>query len=67
MLWTHPMALTDEMLSRHCCKREDAWMEAHETPFQKVVCEICVDVKMRDYRKFMLKNKGNTDENTDSN
>lgn len=61
------MALTDEMLSRHCCNRGDAWMEADETPYQMIVCDICVDVKMRDYRKLMLKNKGNTDENTNRN
>ena len=47
---------TDSMLSRHVCDRSDAWMECDQTTFQVIVCDTCVDVKMRPYRKFMLEN-----------
>ena len=51
------MKYTDNMLSRHVCDRGEAWMECDETTFQVIVCDTCVDVKMRPYRKFMLENR----------
>jgi len=61
------MKYTDSMLSRHFCDRDEGWQEcgAYGIPIA-FVCEICVDVKMRPYREFVLKNINSVDTEKES-